>query len=243
MTASGVLSRIIGFFYRIFLSRTIGAEGLGIYQLIFPVMAICFSLTSAGIQTSISRFVSMEYGNHNPRGARGYLYAGLILSLTLSLLTGAVLWEKADFIAETLLGEARSAPLLKIIAFSYVPACIHSCINGWYYGRKKAAVPAVSQLVEQIVRVGSVYLIYLIAESQGKDITIAMAVWGITLGEIGGMLVSLSVIGFGPASGNPVITTSSLLKMAVPLTASRLVLNLFSSYENVMIPGVLRGFG
>ena len=62
LTTAGILSRFIGFFYKIFLSRTIGAEGLGIYQLIFPVMALCFSLTSAGIQTSVSRFVSNEIG-------------------------------------------------------------------------------------------------------------------------------------------------------------------------------------
>ena len=81
LTAAGILSRFIGFFYKIFLSRTIGAEGLGIYQLIFPVMALCFSLTSAGIQTSVSRFVSNEIGKQNPAGARFYLLIGLILSV------------------------------------------------------------------------------------------------------------------------------------------------------------------
>lgn len=55
LTASGVLSRIIGFFYRIFLSHTIGAEGIGIYQLIFPLLALCSSFTTAGIQTAISK--------------------------------------------------------------------------------------------------------------------------------------------------------------------------------------------
>ena len=85
LTAAGILSRFIGFFYKIFLSRTIGAEGLGIYQLIFPVMALCFSLTSAGIQTSVSRFVSSEIGKQNPAGARFYLLIGLILSVCLFL--------------------------------------------------------------------------------------------------------------------------------------------------------------
>ena len=70
LTAAGILSRFIGFFYKIFLSRTIGAEGLGIYQLIFPVMALCFSLTSAGIPPAVSRFVSRELGNRNPTGRR-----------------------------------------------------------------------------------------------------------------------------------------------------------------------------
>ncbi|MBQ2105373.1 MAG: oligosaccharide flippase family protein, partial [Lachnospiraceae bacterium] len=44
LTASGLISRILGFFYRIYLSRTIGAEGLGIYQMVFPIYGICFSL-------------------------------------------------------------------------------------------------------------------------------------------------------------------------------------------------------
>lgn len=243
LTAAGILSRIVGFFYRIFLSRTIGAEGLGIYQLIFPVMGICFSLTSAGIQTSISRYVSMETANHNLAGAKLYLSIGLIISTVLSLLTGFFLWTHADDLALHMLGESRCAPLLKIIAFSYVPCCIHACINGYFYGLKKAAVPSVSQLVEQLVRVGSVYLIYRIVQSNGGEITIAMAAWGITLGEIGGMLVSLSCIGPGNASGNIAHSTKLLLKMAVPLTANRIVLNLFSSFENIMIPSRLKLFG
>ena len=86
LTLAGILTRIIGFFYRIFLSRTIGAEGLGIYQLIAPVTAICFAFTAAGIQTSISKFVSMEVGRKNDAGAKTYLSIGLFISLCLSTL-------------------------------------------------------------------------------------------------------------------------------------------------------------
>ena len=52
LTLTGILSRIIGFYYKIFLSRRIGAEGLGIYQLIFPVFALVISVSAAGIQTA-----------------------------------------------------------------------------------------------------------------------------------------------------------------------------------------------
>ena len=70
LTLAGVLTRIIGFFYRIFLSRLIGAEGLGIYQLLSPVMALGFAVTAAGIQTAISRFVSSELAQNNPASPR-----------------------------------------------------------------------------------------------------------------------------------------------------------------------------
>ena len=60
LTLSGFLTKIIGFIYRIFLSHTIGAQGMGIYQLIFPVQALCFALTVGGIQTAISRLVAAK---------------------------------------------------------------------------------------------------------------------------------------------------------------------------------------
>ena len=55
LTLAGFLSRIIGFFYRIFLSQQIGAEGMGVYQLIFPVFSVCFSLCCGPVQTAVSR--------------------------------------------------------------------------------------------------------------------------------------------------------------------------------------------
>ena len=57
LTVTGLLSRIIGFFFRIFLSQSIGAEAMGIYQLTFPIHVLTISLTSSAIQTAISRFV------------------------------------------------------------------------------------------------------------------------------------------------------------------------------------------
>ena len=131
LTIAGVLTRIIGFFYRIFLSRVIGAEGLGIYQLTAPVMALGFAITSTGIQTAISRFVSNEIGKKNPGGARSYLFCGLWLSLLLSVLFSVILWKNTDFIARAWLGDARCAPLLSILSLSFVPSCIHACINGY----------------------------------------------------------------------------------------------------------------
>ena len=60
LTLSGFLTKIIGFIYRIFLSQKIGAQGMGIYQLIFPVYTLCYALAAGGIQTAISRLVAAK---------------------------------------------------------------------------------------------------------------------------------------------------------------------------------------
>ena len=104
-------------------------------------------------------------------------------------------------------------------------------------------MPSLSQLAEQSARVGGVYLIYLVAQSNGRSIAISDAVWGLVLGEFAGMLVSLSFIGFGACKGNIRKTTWSLLTMSFPLTLNRLTLNLFTTIENLLIPYQLKLFG
>lgn len=247
LTVAGVLTRIIGFFYRIFLSRTIGAEGLGIYQLLSPVMSLGFAVTAAGIQTSISRFVSMEMGKKNPAGAKLYLFIGLFISLFLSAITSVFIWKNADFIAASWLGDSRCAPLLSVLSLSFVPSCIHACINGYYYGLKKTGVPSLCQFIEQIARVGSVYLLYQIHVREHMPVPLSITMWGVVLGEVASTLVSISITKLPADSGHTPLhlgtCTKNLIYMAIPLTANRVVLNLFSSFEHIMIPNRLKLFG
>ena len=243
LTAAGVLSRIIGFFYRIFLSRTIGAEGLGIYQLVFPVMALCLSLTGAGIQTALSRFVAEETAKANEAGARLYLMIGLLLSCGLSVLVSFAICRNAGLIASGLLQEPRCESLLCAMTLCLVPASVHACINGYYYGKQKALIPSVSQLAEQVVRVTGVYLIYNIASDHGSMLRPVDAIWGIVIGEFFGMLISVTAVGFHHFSGSLKQSARALIIMAVPLTANRVLINLCSSVENLLIPRQLHLFG
>lgn len=253
LTLAGLLSRIIGFFYRIFLSHTIGAEGLGIYQLIFPIYALTFSLTAAGVQTAISKFTAEAYALGSARTQNGgrtqrpaactYLYAGLLLSLLLSFLCTIILYRYANVLAIQVLEEERCTPLLQILALTIPFGAIHACINGYYYGMQKTAVPAVSQLLEQLARVGSVFLLYRITVEQGRAVTISMAVWGLVAGEIVSVLYSVSFTRFARAKTGIVHAARQIFTMALPLTANRVLINLFQSAEAILIPGRLRAFG
>lgn len=253
MTAAGVISRVIGFFYRIFLAQTIGAEALGIYQLIAPVFALCFALTASSVQTTVSKFVGDACGSctdaaEGEAKARMYLRIGLLISCTLSLFTGILLYTKADWIALRLLGETRCAPLLSLLSFSLLPCCIHACINGYYYGKKQALVPSVCQLAEQLARVGSVYLLYRITLEKGTTLGAYHAVAGLVLGECAGLLVGTWAIALekrprASASGSLRTALYAFAAMAVPLTLNRVTASLFSSLENLLIPQMLQKFG
>lgn len=257
MTIAGVVSRIIGFFYRIFLSRTIGAEALGIYQLISPVFTICFALTGSSIQTSISKFVGDAVGECEDnicgeKKARLYLFIGLLLSSVLSIITGIIVYSKADWIAVHMLGEARCAPLLVLLTYSLIPASIHSCINGYYYGKKRAFVPSACQLIEQIARVGSVFLIYRVTLEKGIPLTAFHAVAGLVLGECTGLLVCLCAFAsekrlekgsYRSLHKSYPQMTHMFCAMVFPLTLNRVIVALSSCLENLLIPQKLQEFG
>ena len=69
LTLSGFLARILGFYNRIFLSNLIGAKELGIYQLIFPIYMLCFSLCCHGFETGISNLTSRFFAKGQKKNA------------------------------------------------------------------------------------------------------------------------------------------------------------------------------
>lgn len=256
LTLAGILSRVIGFFYRIFLSQRIGAEGMGIYQLIIPIHVLTISLTSSAIQTAISRFVaqaaaaSADNPLHHSSSSRTsfcnercYLTAGLLLSLSLSFLCTVLLYQLSEPIAVHFLEEKRCAPLLQVLALSIPFGAVHACINGYFYGLKKTFVPAVSQLLEQLVRVLSVWLFFEISMEKYHAISLNLTVWGMVAGEFSAMLFSLSFLGHKKSRGSRVHAVGQIFFMSLPLSANRVWVNILQSLEAVMIPGQLKLYG
>ncbi len=253
LTLSGLLSRLIGFFYRIFLSQRIGAEGMGIYQLTFPIHILTISLTSSAIQTAISRFVAQaaSSGCNRDKGSsfcrksfhneKCYLTAGLMLSLSLAFTI--FLYRFSNRIATEFLEEPRCAPLLQILSLTIPFAAIHSCINGYFYGLKKTFVPAASQLLEQFVRVAGVWLFFEISMEKHGAISLNLVMWGMVAGELAAVLFSVSFLRRKKNQGSHLGAMRQIFFMSLPLSANRVLVNILQSMEAVMIPGQLRQFG
>lgn len=254
LTLTGMVTRIMGFFYRIFLSHTIGAEGLGIYQLIFPVYALCFALSTAGIQTGISRCASSSFARNNLGRARMYFSSGFFLSLFLSVGISLLLHRYADVISSLILEEPRCAPLLRLISWSIPLGAIHSCISAWYFARKETKIPSLSQFVEQLARIFTSFIIYLIFTEKGMKPTPLLAAAGLFAGElVSSLFSSLCILldfqhnSFRTEENSSVSfylgCTGKLLTLSLPLTANRVLLTLLQSAEAVMIPASLKKYG
>lgn len=193
LTASGFVCRVLGFFYRIFLSRTIGAEGLGLYNMMHPVFGICFALCAGSIQTAVSQYIA----SHSSKG-RSIFRTGLLLSGGMSLALAWLICSQAEFLAEHVLMEPRCAPFLPLLGISVPFAAVHACINGYYYGMQKSRVPALSQIAEQMIRMAVVFFIADYWTGLGHTITVHLAVMGHLAGEVASAAFTFLCLCFCP---------------------------------------------
>lgn len=261
LTIAGIITRIIGFFYRIFLAGMLGPGLLGIYQLIFSIYGICFTIYGAGIQTAISQLIGTTTSkkNNNSTSPLKILVYGMVLALGLSLLLMWFVYSKPDWIAEKIILEKSCAPYLKIMSVLFPFCSLSACISGYYYGIQNASVPAASQIIEQLSRVLFVYLMYMFAGA-GSELNAVIAVWGLVAGEICGCIFSVIrlFISFkhikspgagkytkrnkwGNGSKHPVFMT--LLSLSVMLTTTKLIVSLLHSAEAIFIPAALQKYG
>ncbi|MCH5266704.1 MAG: polysaccharide biosynthesis protein [Lachnospiraceae bacterium] len=260
LTIAGFVTRILGFFYRIFLADRLGAQVLGSYQLIFPAFIICATIYGAGIQTAISQLTATHIGasgrDTNQTGKR-ILIPGIILSLILSIgLLLALQWFSVP-IATYLLLAPECAPYLKILSVLFPFCGIGSCINGYYYGIQDAKVPAVTQIIEQLSRLTFVFAM-LIAFPGTPEHNCRIAVWGMVIGEVVSALYTMGKYYHSTASSSLKIkhkkkepsTENSyttylkpLLLLSITLTGTKLIIAMLHSAESIFIPASLRQFG
>ncbi len=250
LTVTGFITRFIGFFFRMFLSHAFGAEQVGLYQLIFPVYALCFSLSCAGIEIALSRCVAREISLNRKNNANLFLFQALFISGILSILLGFLIRKYAASIAIYVLGDLRCEFMLNILSYSLPFAAVHSCICGYYLGQKRTKVPAIAQFVEQLARVGSVYIIWMIFANKAQKISIEIVVLGLVIGEIFSAIFCLRYFlkKSSEHTGAPSTKTffffgKELMSLALPITLTRVLSNLLQSVESISIPFCLQLHG
>lgn len=249
LTIAGLVTRFLGFLYKLLLSNLLGSELLGVYQLVFPVYSICFTLYGSGLQTAISKVVSEQKAT-DTYSHKKTLYCGIFLSTGIAFACSFVLFFFPEQIANTFLKEPRCADSLKFLSFTFPACAISACINGFYFGQTKTTHPAIAQFIEQISRILFSLIVLFFFQKSHQTFTCEIAVFAIAVGEITAMLYNFYTILHNDCSpkntsySEPSKTIySKLLSFALPLTATHLVVSFLHAMENILIPQLLCSHG
>jgi len=251
LTVAGVITRILGFVYRIYLSNMIGAEGMGLYQLIMPVYSLGWSIACSGFTTTVSKLTAQE----RAKGEYGNMGRFLKQSVTISGSIGVILCLLLFFFAEPVavyfLKEPRLILSLKILALSFPFMAGGSCVRGYFFGLQENQIPAINQVLEQCVRMVVIYLLAGSFMGLGIEYACAVAVVGIFAEEAVSLLYIVTAYRMfktkntltkRPSLG-PMQSLGILFTMALPLTFNRVTGSMLTAVEDILIPQRLLLYG
>lgn len=242
---SNFIVRILGFIYKIFLSRVIGESGLGIYHVLFNFLMVSIALTTTGIPTTLSCLVATKNAIKDKHNKNVLFISTLYVAFFISLILSLMISFNSKYLSIMLLKYSKLCLLILGICPAIVSITISNVLRGYYYGLKDAVVPAIGQVIEQIVRILFVYIIINCIKKNYLNCYIALL--GISIGEIANILFitcclyknsnlynkyTISIKDFYNSS----IET---LKMSVPITCNRMSNILINSICSMIVPSRL----
>lgn len=237
LTLANAYARALGFVLRIFSARLMGAEAMGVMEMSTSAVMLAITPVTAGIPTAVSRLAARPDADV-PVVLRSGIslvrrLSAVFIPLTL-LLSPAAAWLLGDW--RTLPGILLSAPLVLLLGLCAV-------YSGWFCGRQDMRTPALNECAEQTVRCLLTFALLLTLSGRSIAITAALP----NLAEIAAGLAvwylfarsAPRLTGFSP---DPALR-SHILRLAAPITASRLCQTALRALNAVLLPVCLRRSG
>ena len=247
IAVSNIFLQLLGFGYRIFLSRMTGAEGMGVYQLVMPFYSLLSSLTLTGLTVAVAKLSAERKSAGDMLGARSSVPRAIRL-FTLSLFAaGALSFFFRDFIGNSFLGDARVLPSLPFLFVCLFLTGLENIMKNYFYGVGRVAPQITSEISEQIVRALAVATLLLSFAPKNAAISSVLIICGMIASEfVSSLLLSLFYVCDKKKKQNVSPKKPSFmrfLKIALPVSASRGANNLLSTFTCALIPMRLRASG
>ena len=149
VTVFSISEKFLGFLYRIFLSRTIGSEGMGVYQVALSVFALLFTICCSGTPITVSRLMTKYRAENRIDKVRKVITAGLLITLISSLIICTIYYIFSDAFG-FLFTDERSQKIFKVVLPGLVFTSIYAILRGVFWGNKDFLPYSIIELLEEL---------------------------------------------------------------------------------------------
>ena len=246
---TGFIVRVLGFVYRIYLSNLIGAEGMGLFQLIFPIYSVIIITLSAGISIAVSKMVAEEVAKQHIMNIRRITRLAFVMVVSAGLIVSVLFYFNLNFVVNSIIKDSRTYYSLILLIPCIPIIAAASALKGYFYGIQNITPTAFSQVAEQIVRIAFVMIVADRFLGIGLEYACAVATLGMALGEIANLAVLYIAYKLkknkihknGSNSGlmRKRFIIKELLTISFPISLNRFITNLVSAFETILIPSML----
>lgn len=234
VTVFSISEKFLGFLYRIYLSRTIGAEGIGLYQVALSVFGLIYTLTCSGTPITVSRLMTKYRAEGQEKKVNKIISAGIFLTLFTAIPVCLIFFLFGDKFS-FLFADERCLKIFHVILPGLIFTSVYSVLRGVFWGNKDFLPYSIIELLEEVCMIvcGIVLINFASNVTQGAfragvavlisylfSFTLAVTVFFIRKNKL----------------VNPKSEFKPLLKSATPITAMRSANSLSMSLVSILLP-------
>ncbi len=234
LSIGGILAKVFSALYRIFLTRILGGQGIGIYQLVFPLYSLCVVLSSAGIPMAISKVIAKNKGNDG-----GIVKKCLQFSIIISLVLGIIVVLLSKPLA-SLQGVWGIYVCYLLLAPTIILVSISSVLRGYFQGKQNYTPSALSNILEQATKFTFGISLSLALAKISMMWAIYGAIFAIVLSEVVSLLLLVIYIKkykLSPAKQK--VQIKPILKDILPITATNAIMPIASFVDSLIVVNLL----
>lgn len=243
LTALSALAQGVNFFYRVVMARMVGAEVMGLYQLVMSAYAVIQAITTNGLTAAMSNLTARYLALGDRAGAARLRRDCLVLFCCLMVPVGTAVVLGSDAISVHLLGDARTQLGLILLVPCLTLTAVENLHKNAFYGAGRPVPPALAEVWEQLVRSGAVLGLLWLFLPQYPERAVGVIMWGMILCEMSSSVTLVTLYGQyfgGEGAGRPEDTPGErrgrIAAIALPVGANALLCNLLGAANSALIP-------
>lgn len=237
--------RTVSVSFNVYLTNIIGAEGIGLFQLVSTVYTMAITFSAAGIRLASMRLVadSLALGRQNQRQI---MKSCLLYALACGTVVGTILTGSAQLIAKEWIESESAVSSLKILSYSLPFVAMSAALNGYFTSESKIMRYTSVQLAEQLFKIAiTVFFIGRIPHNNSEEFCRAI-VMGISLAEVFSLCCSYGVYRFTSDKEKRKVQTpilKNMLRIALPDAVGSEMRSVLTTIEHILIPKGLKKAG
>lgn len=246
LSACTLLMRTVAVAFNAFCVNKVGSEGMGLFSLVMSVYTFAVTVATSGVNLASTRLTALYYGKNQGKSVKSAMSKCFLYSFAFGLSASLLLFIFSDFAAKNLLYEARAGMSLRALSISLLPLSLCSAISGYFSAVRRVYKNAISQVLEQTVKILSCTFLLSALLPRGIEYACLALVLGGTVSELFSFIIqaiSYFLDTKSLACGGEKVRFCDVTKISLPVALSAYVRSGLVTLEHILIPIGLTSFG
>lgn len=184
LTSSNIATGILGFIFSIYLSKILGAEGMGLYNLVMPVYHLFICLMTSGIVAAISKVSAVYNYSNEYENLNKTIKTVSVFNIIWAVCIGLFVFFFAPLIAKFGIHDIRTINAIRVACPAMIFISLSNILKGYFLGTSRIKVPALIDIFEKAMRLVTIFLLLYAFKTDNLTVLVTLAYVSLAIGEL-----------------------------------------------------------